>query len=55
MDSRSFFNHVVQMREFQKEYFKSRSTIAMYNAKKVEKIIDDEIDRVMKIISNNGK
>lgn len=55
MDSKSFFNYVVEMREFQKEYFKNRSTIAMYKAKQVEKIIDNEIGRVMQIISNNDK
>lgn len=55
MDSRSFFNHVVEMRKFQNEYFRTRSTIALYNAKKTEKIIDDEIERVIQIISNNSK
>lgn len=52
MDSRTFFNHVTEMRKYQKEYFQTRSNIALYNAKKIEKIIDNEIDRVILIVGN---
>lgn len=52
MDAKTFFNHVVEMRKLQKEYFQTRSSITLYKAKKIEKIIDDEVDRVMQILSN---
>lgn len=41
------------MRAAQKKYFKSRSSFDLHEAKRLEKIIDDEIARVEAI--ENGK
>lgn len=53
MDSKTFFYHVAEMRKFQKEHLRTRSTIASYKARQLENIIDVEIDRVMKIVGND--
>lgn len=50
MKPREFYDKVVQMRRMQKEYFKTRSSIALQRSKQQEKEIDDEIKRVQKII-----
>ncbi len=53
MNSKEFFDKVVQMRKMQKEYFKSRSSISLSNSKKLEKEIDDEIIRVENILKKD--
>ena len=52
MTSRQFFDRVVQLRRFQKEYFATRSREPLQQAKALEKEIDDEIERVKKILAN---
>lgn len=49
MNPEQFFQTVVRMREAQKEYLKSRSRSSLEESKRLEKLIDDEIDRVSKI------
>lgn len=49
MNTRQFFDKVVEMRRLQKEYFKSRSPFVLDKSKKIEKEIDDEIKRVQAI------
>lgn len=51
MNSRQFFDRVVQLRHFQKDFFATRSRESLQRAKALEKEIDDEINRVMKILS----
>lgn len=46
MNAREFFDKVVEMRNAQKEYFKSRDKAALDEAKRLEKEIDAEIRRV---------
>jgi hypothetical protein len=41
----AFFWAVQAMRKSQKEYFKNRNPIALYDAKAAEKLVDDYIDR----------
>jgi len=56
MNAKEFFNYVSQMRDLQKEYFKTRSIDVLVKSKEVERIIDKEIDRVKNILKseNNG-
>ena len=50
MNPREFYDKVVQMRLAQKEYFKTRTSSALIESKRLEKVIDDEIARVDKIV-----
>ena len=50
MTAREFFDKVTQMRQFQKEYFKTRSGIALQRSKSLEREIDAEIERVNNIV-----
>ena len=52
MKPREFFDKVAAMRAAQKKYFKSRSRFDLDTAKRLEKIIDDEIARVEAIENN---
>lgn len=45
MDARTFFDEVAKMRQLQKEYFRTRSSLTLQASKKQEKLIDDEIKR----------
>lgn len=57
MSPKEFFDKVSRMREAQKEYFRTRSGRALSDSKRLEKEIDDEIERVEKVIEekNNPK
>ena len=50
MNAREFFYTVAQMREAQKAYFKTRDPNVFRTARKLENIIDREIDRVRSIL-----
>lgn len=50
MKPKEFFDKVAQMRRMQKEYFKTRSSMALSKSKQLEKEIDDEIKRVEGIL-----
>ena len=52
MTPREFFDKVAAIRDAQKKYFKSRSRFDLDAAKRLEKIIDDEIARVEAIENN---
>ena len=51
MTAKDFFKLVEQMRQNQKDYFKTRSTESLRRSKELEKQVDDEIARVNKILS----
>lgn len=51
MDHREFFYTVAQMRSAQKAYFKTRDPNVFRAARKLENIIDREIERVRNIVS----
>lgn len=57
MSPKEFFDKVCRMRKAQKEYFRTRSGRALADSKRLEKEIDDEIERVNKVIEekNNPK
>ncbi len=51
-ERRQFFNRVVQLRKFQKEYFATRSKDALHQSIALEKEIDAEIERVQALVNN---
>lgn len=57
MTPKEFFDKVSRMRKAQKEYFRTRSGRALSDSKRLEKEIDDEIERVNKVMEakNNPK
>ena len=57
MTPKEFFDKVSRMRKAQKEYFRTRSGRALSDSKRLEEEIDDEIERVEKVIEekNNPK
>lgn len=57
MTPKEFFDKVCRMRKAQKEYFRTRSGRALADSKRLEKEIDDEIERVNKVVEakNNPK
>lgn len=57
MNPKEFFDKVCRMRKAQKEYFRTRSGRAFSDSKRLEKEIDDEIERVTKVMEemNNPK
>lgn len=50
MNHRQFFDRVVQLRRFQKEYFKTRDKGVLQQAKALEQEIDNEIARVQNLL-----
>lgn len=51
MDAKQFFNRVSYMRRLQKEYFLTRSSAVLRQCKQVEKEVDNEIERVNKLVN----
>lgn len=52
MTPKEFFNKVVEMRRCQKEYFKNKRQIDLRISKQIEREVDEEIERVQKILHN---
>lgn len=52
MNARQFFDRVVQLRKFQKEYFATRSKDALRQSIALEKEIDTEIERVQAALND---
>ena len=50
-----FYRLVVEMRKHQKRYFKLHSYSALMEARKIERIIDAEIERVEQIVMKREK
>lgn len=53
MNAREFFYLVAEMRECQKAYFRSRDQFTLRAARKLENIIDKEIERVRAVINHD--
>ncbi len=49
MNSKDFFYTVAQLRAAQKQYFKTRDPLALRAARKLENVVDAEIERVRSI------
>lgn len=54
MNARDFFYTVAEMRECQKAYFSSRDQLTLRAARKLENIIDKEIERVRAVINDSA-
>ena len=54
MDARAFFDLVSDMRKLQQDYFVTRDTTVLAAAKRVERQVDDEIERVNRILREKG-
>ena len=52
MNPKQFFDTVCMMRNAQKDYFKTRAAGSLEEAKRLEKLIDNEISRVKEIKRN---
>ena len=50
MTPKEFYDAVVAMREAQKVYFYSRTTSSLQQAKRAEKKVDEEIERVTHLL-----
>lgn len=53
MNPVQFFDKVAEMREAQREYFRTRSKEALIKRKQTEREIDNEIERVKAIRASN--
>lgn len=53
MNAKQFYDEVVKLRRLQKKYFCIRSSGTYVPAKKQEKFIDSEIDRVERLIQKH--
>ena len=51
MDNRQFFDKVKAMRHFQREYFTTRSRIALQRSVALEREFDTEIERVTRLLN----
>lgn len=54
MNAREFFYTVAEMRECQKAYFRSRDQLTLRAARKLENIIDKEIERARAVINDSA-
>lgn len=54
MNAREFFYIVAEMRECQKAYFRSRDQLTLRAARKLENIVDKEIERVRAVINDSA-
>ena len=52
MNAYDFFNLVTKMRDKQKEYFRTRSASVLQESKRLEKQVDEEIQRVNELIKD---
>ena len=52
MKPKEFFDAVVRMREKQQEYFKTKTSSALTESKRLERVIDDEIERAANEAAN---
>lgn len=55
MNAKDFFEEVSKMRDYQKEYFRTRSSLALKASMKQEKLIDEEIRRVRGILGKKNE
>lgn len=55
MNHEEFFKAVENMRRLQKEYIRTRSSLALQAAKKQEKVIDEEIARVNNLLEKRNE
>ena len=54
MNARAFFDLVSDMRKLQRDYFATGDKTVLAAAKRVERQVDDEIERVNRILGEKG-
>lgn len=54
MNAREFFYTVAELRECQKAYFRSHDQLTLRAARKLENIVDKEIERVRAVINDSA-
>ena len=52
MNAREFFSLVVEMRQQQRDYFRTKNPQTLSESKRLEKLVDTEINRVQTIMNN---
>lgn len=55
MNAREFFYTVAEMRRAQRNYFKTRNPATLRAACRLEKMVDEEIERVKEITERNSQ
>lgn len=55
MTAKEFYDAVCRMRTLQKDYFKYRQPEDLRKSRQAEKIIDEEIKRVTKVLANKDQ
>lgn len=50
MTAKEFFDLVVEMRSYQKEFFRTHNNYALEESKRLERLVDAEIKRVEEVI-----
>ena len=50
-----FINHVAKMREAQKSYFKARGKYDLLNARRLEQLVDKELEELTSKLPNTPK
>lgn len=55
MNAREFFNLVSNMRDKQKEYFRTRDRAVLAESKRLERMVDSEITRVDEILRQRNQ
>lgn len=54
MNAKAFFDLVSDMRKLQRDYFATRDKTVLAASKRLERMVDDEIERVNKILEQRG-
>lgn len=55
MTAREFFFLVSSMRDAQKRYFETRDQVVLRAARKLENLVDEEIDRTHQVLNSRGE
>lgn len=55
MNSKQFYEAVENMRRLQKEYYRTRSSLALEASKRQERVIDEEITRVNNLLEKRNE
>lgn len=52
MNARDFYSLVVEMRQHQRDYFRTRNPRILSESKRLERLVDAEINRVQELMNN---
>lgn len=54
MNAKEFYDTVVKMRKAQRDYFRTRSIHALNESKRIEALVDAEIERVEEVLKRQA-